>query len=140
MSTRHMSLRLGADTFDRLHTRSRQAGQSLSHLAKTLLEEGLRMESHPGIVFRPGPAGRRPGLAAGPDVWEVARVFKNVEARGDKAIERTAALMELTSDQVRTAVRYYAEHPEEIDEWIRQLDERAAQAEEAWRREQGILV
>lgn len=27
------------------------------------------MDEHPGIVFRSGPAGRRAGLAGGPDIW-----------------------------------------------------------------------
>jgi hypothetical protein len=29
------------------------------------------MNAHPGIVCRDGPAGRRPGVVGGPDVWEV---------------------------------------------------------------------
>jgi hypothetical protein len=51
-------------------------GETRSQLALRLIDEGLRMDAHPGIVFRPGPAGRRPGLMAGPDVWEVARVLR----------------------------------------------------------------
>lgn len=139
MPTRHLSLRVEADTFEELTRLSRQAGQTRSHLANTLLEEGLRMLNHPGIVFRPGPAGRRPALADGPDVWEVARVLRDVEACGEAALAETASLTGLHKSQVETAARYYAQYQDEIDEWLRRLDEEADRAEAAWRREQALL-
>jgi hypothetical protein len=139
MPSRHISFRLDGETFDRLDAHSRQTGQTRSHLAKTLLEEGLRMERHPGIVFRSGPGGRRPGLAAGPDVWEVIRVFNGVEAHGGEAVQQTAELTGLVPEHITTAVRYYAEYREEIDGWIRRVDEEAARAEAAWRRQQELL-
>jgi hypothetical protein len=43
----------------------------MSPLAERLIDEGLRMDDHPLIVFRSGPAGRRPALAGGPDIAEV---------------------------------------------------------------------
>jgi hypothetical protein len=55
--THHLSLCLEADTLERLDAESRQIGVSRSQLVKTLLEEGLRLAAHPGIVFRSGPAG-----------------------------------------------------------------------------------
>ncbi len=139
MSTRHLSLRVESETFDLLQARSRQAGQTLSHLAKTLLQEGLRMDAHPGIVFRPGPAGRRSGLVGGPDVWEVIHVFTEVDARGDEAVRQAALLTGLTPEQVRIAARYYADYPSEIDDWIRRVDEEATRAEAAWLRHQDLL-
>jgi hypothetical protein len=110
-----------------------------SQLAKALLEEGLRMADHPGIVFRSGPAGRRPALAVGPDVWEVARVFRDVDETGEEAITRTAELSGLTPQEVRTVVRYYAAYRDEIDTWIRMVDEEAERLEDAWQREQALL-
>src|ERR1700680_500519 len=59
---------------------SSRPGLSLSAAANLLVDEGLRMTEHPGVVFRDGPTGRRAGLAAGPDVWEVMRAVKS--ARG----------------------------------------------------------
>lgn len=97
------------------------------------------MEAHPGIVFRPGPGGRRPGLAGGPDIWEIVRVFQGIETRGEQAVRQIAGLSGLTSSQVRTAVGYYAEYPDEIDAWIQRVDEVAAQSEMVWRREQDLL-
>ncbi len=50
-------------------------GMSLSSAANRLVDEALRMGEHPGIMFRPGPTGRRAGLTAGPDVWEIVRAY-----------------------------------------------------------------
>jgi hypothetical protein len=88
------------------------------------------MDRQPGIVFRPGPAGRRPGLAGGPDVWEVVRVVRNVETRGDRAIDEAASWLGLSAAQVRIAVEYYADHPVEIDTWLARIDAKAAEAED----------
>lgn len=139
VSSRHLSLRLESDTYDRLEVESQRTGQSRSQLAKTLLEEGLRMEAHPGIVFRSGPAGRRPGIAGGPDIWEVVRVFEGVDAQGEELLRRTAESTGLTPEQVRIALRYYADYRDEIDDWIRRVDEESARSEAAWRRERDLF-
>lgn len=89
------------------------------------IEEGLRMDRHPGIVFRPGPAGRRPGLVGGPDVWEVVRVVRNVETRGERAIAEAASWLGLSDAQIRIAVEYYADYPAEIDAWLARVDAQA---------------
>lgn len=115
MATRHLTLRIDPDTFERLEKQSRQAGITRSHLAKTLLEEGLRMEAHPGIVFCSGPAGRRAGLANGPDVWEVMRLVLGCEEPRDEAASLAAEVMGLHPSQVMTALHYYVDYPQEID-------------------------
>ena len=89
------------------------------------------MDRHPGIVFRPGPTGRRPGLVGGPDVWEVIRVVQNVEAEGDRAIQEAAHWLGLTAAQVRIAMDYYADHSAEIDDWLARVDAQAAELEGA---------
>jgi hypothetical protein len=137
MASHHISLRVDEATFERLERHSKRAGQSRSHVVSTFLEEGLRMEEHPGIVFRGGPHGRRAGLAAGPDVWEVARVLSATESADSAGLERAAYLTGLTPAQVRTAWRYYAQYPDEIDEWIRSVDDEAQHAEGVWLRQRG---
>ncbi|MGI8461501.1 MAG: hypothetical protein ACR2OC_07690, partial [Solirubrobacterales bacterium] len=102
------------------------------------LEEGLRMEEHPGVVFRSGPAGRRAALASGPDVWQVITVFRELDERGEEAIALTSSLTGRDADQVRVAVRYYAAYDTEIDSWIEANERAASEAELAWRREQGL--
>ena len=107
--------------------------------SKSCARTHRRMAEHPGIIFRSGPAGRRPALATGPDVWEVARVLRGIDESGEEAIARTAELSGLTPHEVRTVVRYYASYREEIDEWLRILDEEAERLKEAWEREQAVL-
>lgn len=98
------------------------------------------MDAHPGIVFRAGPSGRRAALAGGPDVWELVMTLKQGEATGEEAVRATSEQLGLTELQVRTGVRYYSDHPEEIDERIRRNVEEADAAEAAWRREQAALA
>ncbi|MBI2865499.1 MAG: hypothetical protein HYX94_13195 [Chloroflexi bacterium] len=72
-------------------------------------------------------------------VWEVVRTFVGIKAQGDQALKHAAKLTGLTPEQLRLALRYYADFQDEIDDWIRRVDEEAARAEAAWRREQEIL-
>ena len=136
--SRHLSLRVPEDVVARLDSESRRIGRSRSWLAKRLLDEGLRMERHPRIVFRAGPAGRRPGLVNGPDVWEVVRAA--VGGPDGDTREDLAERMGLGAEQVQAALRYYAEYTGEIDAWIQRLDEEADRIEAAWRRERQVLA
>lgn len=137
---RTFSARWDADVLERLERRSEQAGTSRSRLAERYVDEGTRMDEHPGILFRGGPTGRRAALAGGPDVWEVMQMVKSGKARGDAAVAATADLLDLTETQVRIAVRYYAAYPDEIDERIRRNVDEADAAEAAWKREQAALA
>lgn len=92
------------------------------------------MGEHPGILFADGPAGRRPRLWRGPDVWEV---ISTVRANGG-SVQATAEILNLAEREVRMAVGYYAEHPEEIDDWIRANDDEAVRLEAAWRRQREL--
>lgn len=141
MATRKaFSARWQTGVLDSLAQRSAAIGTPKSRLAERYVDEGLRADAHPGIVFRDGPTGRRAGLAAGPDVWEVVSSMRSTGERGEEAVPATAELLSLTDQQVRTAVRYYSDYPEEIDERIRRNVEEADAAEAAWRREQAALA
>jgi len=138
--TQTFSARWNADVVSRLRRRSELAGTNKSRLAERYVDEGTRMDEHPGIVFRGGPTGRRAALAGGPDLWEVLTTLKSGKARGEEAISATADLLSLTDSQVRTAVRYYGAFPEEVDDRIARNAEDADEAEAAWRREQAALA
>jgi hypothetical protein len=139
-AARQFSARMDAALLDRLERRGARVGVNKSRLAERYIDEGLRTEDHPGIVFRDGPAGRRPGLAAGPDVWEVVGVLSGAPERGEAAISYTADYLNLSLAHVRSAVSYYAAYKPEIDAWIARNDEEAEAAEAAWRREQALLA
>ena len=105
------SFRLAQDVVDRLDRYAASVGSNRNTVAERFLEEALRLVEHPGIVFRDGPAGRRPGLAAsGLDVWEV------VETVADNGSDADAAdYLEIDATLVATAMRYYAAYPDEIN-------------------------
>jgi hypothetical protein len=132
-------VRLDPGLVDRLDEQSRHAGQTRTQLTKTLLEEGLRMAAHPGIVFRSGPAGRRPGLAGGQDIWEIARLFQARKPVTRTVMDEIANELRLTIWQVEAALGYYAEFQDEIDQWIDLNDVEAERAETAFHRRQALL-
>lgn len=138
-ATKTFSARWDSGVVSRLQRRSEAVGTNKSRLAERYVDEGTRMDEHPGIVFRSGPAGRRAALAGGPDVWEVMATLKSGKARGDAALSATAGLLALTESQVRTAVRYYGAFTDEIDRRIALNTEDADEAEAAWQREQAAL-
>lgn len=137
---RQFSARLNASVMDRLERRGARAGLNKSRLAERYIDEGLRMEDHPGIVFRDGPAGRRAALAGGPDVWKVIAAVQASGLNGEQALSAAARWGSLTLSQVRTAARYYAEYPEEIEERIARNVDEADAAEQRWRREQHAIA
>ncbi len=97
---------MSARTLARLDSDAKRRGEAKARTAELLIEEGLRMEDHPGILFRDGPAGRRAAIAGGPDVWEVVETLKGTELAGEQAIAATAEWGNLSHAQVRMAVRY----------------------------------
>ena len=128
-----VSTRYPNETLERLERRAREEGSSRSALIQRYVAEGLEMDEHPGVVFRPGPAGRRPGLVSGPDVWEVVAVHRSF---GD--VERTADWLDQPASAIETALRYYDAHRDEIDEWIRRNEEAAEAAQRVWRARQAV--
>ena len=109
--------------YQRLKQGAARRAESISAAGERLIDEGLRMEAHPGIVFRDGPSGRRAGLAAGPDVWEVVGLLRNLSGRVEERAAAAAAQLGLTEAQVRTTSRYYAEFADETDAEIAHNDE-----------------
>jgi uncharacterized protein (DUF433 family) len=132
----HLSFRLPQPTLDRLETRAHQIRETRTGLAERYLEEGLRMDEHPGIGFADGPAGRRAVLlGTGLDVWEIIGTIKQSQESQSAAAE----YLELPPAQVRAAVRYYAAFPDEIDDVLARQEALAALELEASRRERAIL-
>lgn len=136
----HFSARLDPTVIQRLEHHASRAGLSKSRLAGRYLDEAMRMEDHPGIIFRDGPGGRRAGLAGGPDVWEVIAAIRASGAAGDPAAEEIGAWAGVPPAMVRAAARYHAEFPGEVDERVRRFLDEADAAEDQWRRERNALA
>ena len=115
-------------------------GASAAGLAQRLIDEGLRMADHPGVIFKDGPSGRRAALAYGPDVWEVIKFLREVDERGPAAIDAAAEVFAVDTSRIATAISYYGDYAGEIDAEIADADEASARAEAAWRVQQQLIA
>ncbi|WP_045879482.1 hypothetical protein [Pseudofrankia sp. DC12] len=120
-------------------------GLSLSSAGKLLIDEGLRTHEHPGIVFRNGATGRRAGLVGGPDVWEVVRAVRSARAAEPELDENE--VLGLVCDNtglslrlLRTALRYWAAYPDDVNAEIKAADDVELAAERAFQREQELFA
>jgi hypothetical protein len=116
--TQPTSFRLPAELLARLEEEARRSGSSVTALVSSLLDEGLKILRFPGIVYRGGPAGRRPGLVGGPDVWELIRAIKHASGQGEERLQNVADELGIPASRLRVAVDFYVAFPEEIDERI----------------------
>jgi hypothetical protein len=115
-------------------------GANTSALAQRLVDEGLRMADHPGVIFKDGPTGRRAALAYGPDIWEIVKFLREVDERGPAALEAAAEVFALDVNRITTAVSYYADHGDEVDAEIAAADDASVRAEHAWRVQQQLIA
>lgn len=120
-------------------------GLSLSAATNLLVDEGLRMTEHPGVVFRDGPSGRRAGLAGGPDIWEVIRAIRSARAAEpelgeDQLLDLVAVNSGVPLRMLRIALGYWASFSSEVDNEIAVADDVETSAEGAWRRERDLLA
>jgi hypothetical protein len=109
----NVSIRLDDRLAERLRLRARAAGESLSDRLRRYAEEGARRDEHPMITFREGPTGRRAGLIAGPDVWEVVMWIEDLGPVQDPVAELAADGV-ITRPQIDAALAYRAAYPDEI--------------------------
>lgn len=88
-------------------------------LAETMLEEGIRMRRHPGVVFADRAGGRDAVLAGHPrlSIWQIAQV-----ARDSRSRAAAARQLSIEASELQRALAYAAEHQEEIEAAIREND------------------
>jgi len=123
------SIRLDNEIRERLAVAAVAEGTTVTELIERFVREGLASAAHPGIVFKPGPSGRRAALAGGPDVWEIAAALRHVTGREAKRVAALAAQFGLHERQVVIALNYAAAHRDEIEERVRVNDRALAEAE-----------
>jgi hypothetical protein len=138
--TTPLSIRFDPSLLARLRSRASAAGSTTSAVAQRLIDEGLRMADHPGVIFKDGPSGRRAALAYGPDVWEIIKLLREIDERGAAALEAAADVLGLDASRVAAAMTYYAEYRDEIDAEIANADEASVRAEEAWRVQRQLIA
>lgn len=115
MAKEHLSVRINEGTVKEIDEIATLQNVTRSSLVERFIEEGLRMEQHPGIIFISGPAGRRPAVTGtGLDVWEIISTVK----ANDNSIEDAAKYLNIAASRVNAALSYYSSNKEEIDRWI----------------------
>lgn len=95
-------------------------GLSAGSATNRFVDEGLRMEEHPGVFFRTGASGRRAVLVGGPDVWEVIRGVHSARSAepkldSEEIIQLVAQTSGIPERMIRIAVSYWAAFPDEIE-------------------------
>ena len=131
------SFRLSRRTLELLDERARELSETRNSLAERLLDEGLRTERHPLIVFREGAAGlRRPALVGTRlYVWQVIDTVR----AGGNSVADAATYLGLPEHHVQAAVNYYGDFTEEVDEYRAQEREFERRERERWERAQRVL-
>ena len=139
--TTPLSIRFTPSLLARLRQRANATpGASAAGLAQRLIDEGLRMADHPGVIFKDGPSGRRAALSYGTDVWEVIKFLREVDERGPGAIDAAAEVFAVDTSRISTAISYYGDFADEIDAEITEADEASARAEAAWLVQQQLIA
>lgn len=106
-------MRAAKDTIRALEEEARRYRVPPRTLAEQMLEEGVRIRRHPGIVFIERGAGHRDAVLAGRprlSVWIIVETFRHNES-----LEETGRWLSLDAGSIERALAYAREYPEEID-------------------------
>lgn len=139
MSSSPVSIRFDDAVLDRVRRSAIARDTTASSLIQRYVEEALRTQDFPGIVFRDGPSGRRAALAVGPDVWEIASALRDADERGDAAIDAVAVDLSLSPGAVRLALSYYGAYAAEIDAEVAENDHAVDEALKSWEAQQRLV-
>jgi hypothetical protein len=123
------SIRLDDELRAQLSATAAAEATTVTQLIERFVREGLATATHPGIVFKPGPSGRRAALAGGPDVWEVVAAFRDVPGPEAKRVKTIARQFGLNERQVTIALDYASSRRDEIEARIRANDRALQEAE-----------
>ena len=98
----YLPARIDPAALRELDRHAKRLGKPRSNLVERYVEEWLRMDKHPGIVFVEGAAGRRPALASrrGLDVWEVITTLH----ANDGKVADAAEVLSLPESEVHLAL------------------------------------
>ena len=134
------SIRLSQSVKHQLEQQAARANVRPAALAARLIDEGVRMADHPGIVFRDSAAHDRVAcLARGPDVAEVIEVLIGLKSHGEERVAETAEWLGMHPTRVRLALSYYTEHQSEVDAQIRRRREEAEELRQRHEAERALL-
>jgi uncharacterized protein (DUF433 family) len=129
-SNRQFSVRLSSSTFDALERRAHELAAPRNALTERYIDEGVKMDEHPGIYFRSGALGRRAALTGTRlDVWQVVDTVRS----SGNSLTDAAEYLGLPLPKLAVAAGYYAAHRDEVDEIAERERTVAERAEATWR-------
>jgi len=118
MGTEHVSMRLDSELAREIKEIATRQGRSTSYVIKRLIEEGLRMHCHPGIIFTDAPGGRRTVVAGtGLAVFEVVQLWLSCRKKNERVLE---LLSHINRTQLEAALSYYRAYQREIEQEIKE--------------------
>lgn len=123
------SIRLDDHLRDRLAATAAAEGTTVTEVIERFVHEGLETAAHPGIVFKPGPSGRRAALAGGPDVWELVAALRHVSGSEARRVTKLAKQFGVHERQVVTALNFAASNRDEVEARVRANDLALEEAE-----------
>jgi uncharacterized protein (DUF433 family) len=133
----HQSFRLPRALLDRLRGRAARGQTSQASLVARYIDEGIKLDAYPLIVFRDSPVGRRAMLEG--SRLDVAQIIQTLRNEGG-SVEAAAKYLDLTPAQVRACIRYYADNEEEVRGFSERMDAENERLRASWEREQALLT
>ncbi|HKE69683.1 MAG TPA: hypothetical protein VKB55_10540 [Nocardioidaceae bacterium] len=124
-----MSVRLSDELREQLDATADVEGTTVTALVERFVHEGLATANHPGVVFKPGPSGRRAAIAGGPDIWEIAAALRDTRGSESKRVAALAEQFGIHPREVNIALDYIADNPDEINARMEANDRALRQAE-----------
>lgn len=108
------TITLSDDIYHSLQQFSQELQMAPDALAQHWLRQTLDLQNFAELEWRNGPGGRRVGIKGSAiDVYTVVAYVQAGYTPQELAVE---LLPQLTARQIATALRYYAEYPQEIDQ------------------------
>lgn len=128
------NVRFPGDVDRDLAAYARRTDAKKSTIVVGAMREWLRMQAHPGIIFVATINGeRRAALANGVPVWTIAQSWQQHE-RADRNPEVVADALGLSVPEIETALRYWADYRDEIDELVTRHEASQDEALASWER------
>jgi sulfur carrier protein ThiS len=134
------SVRLAEDLRTHLAAAAGDEGTTVTDLIERFVREGLACAEHPGIVFKPGPSGRRAALSGGPDVWEIISALRHTNGTERQKVAALATEFGIHERQIAIALNYAAAHRDEIEARVRANDTAMDEAERLAAERQRLLA
>jgi uncharacterized protein (DUF433 family) len=114
--TQPFSVRLSPHLDELISREARRRRRSKGVVLEMLADEALRTWRFPGVAFRGSDWNRRAWvIGTALDVWEIVAA-----SRSFGSPQEMSANTDLSESQIRLALAYFAEFPEEIEEAIRE--------------------